>query len=187
MSPASPIFGDARRRLEQMRDWDVFRDRLRRLPGHVRTAGSLRKRALFERGYVLFQDFIPDNAYDTRITVVGNRAWGFTRDVRTGDFRASGSGKTNYDRERIHPDCIRIAFAAAAALGSQSTAFDFVLRTGEPLIVEFSYGYVPEAVHDAGGHWTADLSWHEGPSWPEHVILDNLLEEIKQSKTGAGQ
>ena len=58
---------------------------------------------------------------------------------------------------------------------------------GEPLIVEFSYGYVPEAVHDAGGHWTADLSWHEGPSWPEHVILDNLLEEIKQSKTGAGQ
>ena len=39
------------------------------------------------RGYVYFQDFIPDNQFDTRVTVIGNRAFAFIRKVRPGDFR----------------------------------------------------------------------------------------------------
>ena len=46
-----------------------------------------------EKGYVYFQDFIPDNQYDIRIVVVNmNKAFGIKRLVRNNDFRASGSG-----------------------------------------------------------------------------------------------
>ena len=176
ISPALRVFADARRRLTQMRNWSVFRDRLKRLGTHLRTARRRRRETIPERGYVLFQEFIPDNSYDTRITVVGDRAWGFTREVRTGDFRASGSGRIKYDRSKIHPACVEIAFTAARALRSQSTAFDFVLdASGQPLIVEISYGYLPEVPYNAGGFWAADLSWQEGHTWPEHAILEDLL------------
>src|SRR5690606_27066352 len=46
-----------------------------------------------EKGYVYFQDFMPDNMYDIRLIVIGDKAYGMKRGVREGDFRASGSGK----------------------------------------------------------------------------------------------
>ena len=45
-----------------------------------------------ERGYALFQRFVPGNDYDIRVTVIGERVFTFRRRVRPGDFRASGSG-----------------------------------------------------------------------------------------------
>lgn len=186
LSPVPRAFADSRRRLRQMSDSRVFWDRVRRLPAHVRLMRERRRRALPERGYVLFQEFMPGNDYDTRIAVVGQRAWGFTRDVRKGDFRASGSGAIRYDLERIHPDAVKIAFTVAAALRSQSTAFDFLLDPiGKPVIVEVSFGYAPAPVHDAPGHWEPDLSWHPGHTWPEHAILSDLLQEIERRKAAA--
>ena len=44
-----------------------------------------------EKGYVYFQDFIPNNDTDTRIVVIGDKIIGERRGVRNGDFRASGS------------------------------------------------------------------------------------------------
>src|SRR5690554_6348299 len=44
-----------------------------------------------EKGYVYFQEFIPNNDSDTRIVIVGNHAVAEKRFVRKGDFRASGS------------------------------------------------------------------------------------------------
>jgi glutathione synthase/RimK-type ligase-like ATP-grasp enzyme len=186
LSPVPRVFADSRRRVRQMSDSRIFWDRVRRLPEHVRRIRDLRKRALPERGYVLFQEFMPGNTHDTRIAVVGRRAWGFTRDVRKGDFRASGSGAIKYDLERIHPDCVKIAFTAAAALRSQSTAFDFVRDpAGRPVIVEVSFGYAPAAVYNAPGYWEPDLSWRPGHTWPEHAILTDLIKEIEQRKAGA--
>ena len=45
-----------------------------------------------DKGYVYLQDFIPDNNFDIRVIVIGERAFGIKRMVRDGDFRASGSG-----------------------------------------------------------------------------------------------
>ena len=63
-----------------------------------------------EKGYVYFQDFIPNNSYDIRIIVIGDKAFAIKRIIRDGDFRASGSGNIVYKRSEINERCIKIAF-----------------------------------------------------------------------------
>ncbi|MFQ5590204.1 MAG: RimK family alpha-L-glutamate ligase [Phycisphaerae bacterium] len=180
-SPAPAPFADSRRRIGQMLvNPRVFWRRLTGLRSYLRENRAQRRELPTERGYVFFQQFIPGNTFDVRVTVVGGRAWGFTRGVRPGDFRASGSGRISYDRGRIPEACVRIGFAVATALRSQSTAFDFVLGpSGEPMIVEISYGYEARAVFNAPGHWTPDLVWHEGHMWPQTAIMTDLVKAIE--------
>ena len=162
----------------------LYAGKLKRMPGIMKKKMHYRQWTPMERGYTLFQRFVPDNTSDTRITVVGNRAWGFMRYVRKNDFRASGSGFISYDRDLVDLDCVRIAFRAAEALGSQSMAFDFVRdRDGRHYIVEISFGYVSAAVHNTTGYWDRDLNWHEGHMWPEHAHLEDLIAEIKRKKS----
>lgn len=150
-------------------------DQMRRLP----TALLNRRLMAREKGYAYFQDFLPDNKFDTRVTVIGNRAFAFTRDVRPNDFRASGSGLLNYDRCRIDMKCVEIAISLANKIGSQSTAFDFLKdSTGSPKIAEISYCYDAKAVHDCDGFWDERLDWHPGHVWPQDAILEDLLKEI---------
>lgn len=134
-----------------------------------------------ERGYVYFQDFLPNNEFDTRVTIIGERAFAFRRRVRSNDFRASGSGQILHDRAEINPLCIRIAFEVAFKLGTQSLAFDFINdMQGYPKIVEVSFGYASSPVHDCNGFWDKELNWHEGAEWPEHAILKDLLRCIEK-------
>jgi glutathione synthase/RimK-type ligase-like ATP-grasp enzyme len=131
-----------------------------------------------ERGYVYFQEFIPNNQFDTRVTVIGHRGFIFHRRVRTGDFRASGSGQIVYGREATDPECLRSAFQVARRIGAQSMAFDFVQGTGgRPQILEVSFGFASKPVYDCGGFWDLGLHWHESPIWPEHAILEDVLQE----------
>jgi hypothetical protein len=149
---------------------------VKRLPRSLVIIQQLNKKMGRERGYVYFQDFIADNQFDTRITIIGNRAFAFTRNVRPGDFRASGSGDIIYDVRRIHPQCIQIAFEVTRKVGSQSMAFDFVLAANQqPMIVEVSYCYDPEAVYQCLGHWDDQFKWHEMHMWPQDAILVDLL------------
>jgi glutathione synthase/RimK-type ligase-like ATP-grasp enzyme len=132
-----------------------------------------------ERGYLYFQDFIPNNRFDTRITVLFNcYAFGFTRDVRKNDFRASGIGRLSYDITRINPKCIKIAFDISRILDVQSIAIDFVDDSGEPLITEVSYGFVSSCIYDCSGYWDTGLQWHEEHIWPEDLIISHLLKEV---------
>lgn len=56
---------------------------------------------ILQKDYVYFQKFLPNNTYDIRITVIGERCFGFIRYNRENDFRASGSGKIEYDTSKI--------------------------------------------------------------------------------------
>jgi len=155
--------------------WDFMRS----IPGKVHRRLSRNYLLGRERGYIYFQEFMPDNNHDTRITVIGRRAFGFIRQVRPGDFRASGGGGIVYDQDAISPDCIRTAFRVAHQLKAQSMAFDFVNDvSGEARIVEVSYGYASKPVFDCGGFWDPDLIWHDKPMWPEHAILEDVLAEV---------
>jgi glutathione synthase/RimK-type ligase-like ATP-grasp enzyme len=139
-----------------------------------------------EKGYVYFQDFIPGNDFDTRVTIIGNRAFGFTRNVRSGDFRASGSGDISYDVQRINLQCIRTAFEVTRKIGSQSLAFDFVLdEKKQPLILEASYCYDPRAVSGCHGHWDDQLNWYQGHMWPQDAILIDVMKEISLRRVSA--
>jgi hypothetical protein len=138
-----------------------------------------------ERGYIYFQEFMPDNSFDIRVTVIGSRAFAFTRDNRPGDFRASGSGRLCYDLGRIDRRCVEIAFRVAQSLRSQSLAFDFLFNASrEPVIGEISYCYMAKAVYDCPGHWDTNLTWHEGHLWPQDVILEDVMAKIQAQAAG---
>ena len=136
-----------------------------------------------QRGYALFQEYLPDNGFDTRITVIGDRAFGFRRINRPGDFRASGSGNIDPDPQQIDPNCIELAFNAARKLGSQSMAFDLLYKGAArtPVVVEVSYCYADWAVELCPGHWDGRLVWHEGRLWPEEAQVMDFLDVIHAS------
>ena len=69
-----------------------------------------------QKNYVLFQEFLPENEWDTRITVVGHRAFGFRRMNRPDDFRASGSGVFEVDTDQIDRRCVELAFESSEKL-----------------------------------------------------------------------
>lgn len=141
-----------------------------------------------EIGYAYFQDFIPGNNFDTRVNIIGDRAFAFTRNVRPGDFRASGSGDVVYDVRRINQKCVAIAFEVTRKIESQSMAFDFVLdESQEPLILEVSYAFgssrnIGQTVYSCPGHWDSKLNWHQGHVWPQDAILIDLLNEVYPSR-----
>lgn len=175
-------FYDAKRQLRDMSLREGPLATLRKIPGAMRRISSLNKGLGREGGYFYIQEFIPDNKYDIRVTVIGRRAFGFTRDVRPNDFRASGGGSINYDLDRIDPRCVEIAFETARKIGAQSLAFDFLrCLDGQSRIAEISYAFAAYAVHNCPGYWDDNLTWHEGHIHPEDAILTDLLEGIKRS------
>ena len=128
-----------------------------------------------EKGYVYFQDFIPNNDFDIRVVVVGNKLLTEKRFVRKGDFRASGSGK--FDYSHIPDEVIEIAFETSEKLQLQSVAFDFIFDKGKPLIVEMSYTFGTKGLRHCPGYYTRDHHWHED----SHIdfcgwIIEDLIQ-----------
>ncbi|WP_286845577.1 MULTISPECIES: ATP-grasp domain-containing protein [unclassified Proteiniphilum] len=128
-----------------------------------------------EKGYVYFQEFIPNNKFDTRIVVVAGRAAAERRMVRENDFRASGSGDYNY--EGIDLKAVKIAFDVSKRLNLQSVAFDFVYDgNNQPLIVEMSYGFGVEGISNVPGYWDSSLQWHEGKFNPQEWMMEEVVK-----------
>jgi hypothetical protein len=146
-----------------------------------------------QSGYALFQEFLPHNDFDTRITVIGNRAFGFRRFNRPNDFRASGSGNFDVDPKNIDERFIRVAFLTAKRLRSQSCAIDGLYKNGECVVAEVSYTYVSSAVHSCPGHWRLDgdpinghLIWTPGQLWPEEAQVADFIERMRETQIGHG-
>lgn len=130
-----------------------------------------------ERGYVYFQEFIPNNDSDTRIIVIGDKAFALKRFVRDNDFRASGSGNFKYAKEEFDENCVTAAFEFNRKLRAQCVAYDFLFDASRrPLLVEISYGFDPKAYEDCTGYWDEDMKWHEGRinpyGWMVELIRD---------------
>lgn len=128
-----------------------------------------------EKGYIYFQDFIPNNDCDIRIIVIGNRAFGIKRMVRVGDFRASGSGDIVYDEKCIPLECVSIAFDLSKKLGVQCLAYDFVFLNNEAKIVEISYGFNQNVYLDCRGYWNERLEFIEGKFFPEYFMIEDII------------
>jgi glutathione synthase/RimK-type ligase-like ATP-grasp enzyme len=129
----------------------------------------------WHRDYVLFQEFLSGNAFDTRVTVIGKRAFGFRRFNREGDFRASGSGIIDWNPAEVAADFIRLAFEVADRLKTQSCAIDGLWRDGEAMVAEISYTYASWAVERCPGYWDPEMNWHEGILSPEEAQVQDFL------------
>ncbi len=130
-----------------------------------------------ERGYLYFQKYLANNDFDTRVIVIGDKAFAIRRYVRKGDFRASGSGLISHRREDIDERCIQLAFQYTHTLSAQSMAFDFLMNdAGKPMIVEISYAFTPAGYDECPGYWDRSLQWHSGSFIEQHWILEEILQ-----------
>lgn len=132
-----------------------------------------------EKGYVYFQDFIPNLSCDYRLQFVYRRCWAMIRKVRKNDFRASGSHDMYFDNENIPQNILDIAYSIVDRLKLQSAAFDFLkdksdniylteisygfgvdleVRNGKYYVEEFNHGYWDENKHRIEGAFNP-LGW----------------------------
>ncbi|MEX0996001.1 MAG: hypothetical protein WDZ45_03005 [Flavobacteriaceae bacterium] len=147
--------------------------------GRMLISTEYSKKSGREKGYVYFQEFIPNNDSDIRIIVVDNKAFGLKRMVRKDDFRASGSGTINYSVTEIDIRCVEIAYQVNKSIQSQSIAFDFIFDPNDkPLIVEISYAYSTLAYDKCEGYWTEDLKFHKQQFTPQNWMLEDLIKNV---------
>lgn len=130
-----------------------------------------------EKGYVYFQDFIPNNDFDVRLIVIGGKyAYGMKRINRKGDFRASGS--ENYAYDSIDKNTLQVVFKISNKLNLQSVAFDIIYtHENHPVIIEMSYGFGTKGSGKCPGYWDEKLNWHEGEFNPFGWMVENLISE----------
>jgi glutathione synthase/RimK-type ligase-like ATP-grasp enzyme len=132
-----------------------------------------------ECGYVYFQDFIPQNTFDIRVIVIGDKAFAIKRHVRKNDFRASGSGFIEYQKELFDPALIEQSFVNASKIKAYCAAFDYVFLEGKALVVEVSYGFNKKGYYDCPGYWSRDLTWHEGTFNPYGWMIEDSVKLTK--------
>lgn len=172
----------------KQRLWVLKRDRnikaiIHVIKGIIRFAYPTEDAGLLPRqkGYVYFQNFIPDNNFDDRIVVIGDKAIAIRRYNRVGDFRASGSGLIKHNSNLFDSKTIKIAFDVATQIGSDSLAFDFLYdEIGSPVISEISYAFAMGAAYDnCLGYWDKDLSWHKDDVNPQRYIIEDFINSLK--------
>jgi hypothetical protein len=130
-----------------------------------------------QKNYVLFQKYLPGNEFDTRVTVIGDRAFAFRRFNRPNDFRSSGSGLIDHNNAEIDLQFVKMAFDVSKKLQFQSMAYDFLYNEEhKPEFCEISYSYLDTAVFSCKGFWDSQLNWHEGHYWPQFCQLQDLLK-----------
>ena len=64
-------------------------------------------------------------------------------------------------------------------------AYDFVLKEGNPVIIEISYAFADWAIHSCPGHWDSELNWFEGQMWPEEAQVDVFLDRVRTVKASS--
>jgi len=144
---------------------------------------KVRQRLLIEDYFdlVYWQEFVPGNDGDLRITVIGDRfAVGFWRKNRPGDFRASGSGLLDYDSP-VPEAAVRYCIDLNRRFAFDSMAYDLLFAGDDFVVVEMSYAYVDRAVFDAPGHYRMvghSLDFVPGHVEPQQLWVDWLLLEL---------
>ena len=145
---------------------------------HIKKTKKENNLSNVEKGYVYFQEFMAKNDFDTRIIVVGNKAFGIRRFNKANDFRASGSGKIDYNHQEIDKKIIKLAFQATNKIGAQCLAFDFVYDANKkPSIIEICYAFSMYAYDECEGFWDDSLNFHSQKFNPQYFMIENLLKE----------
>lgn len=176
LKPVRSVFNDFKNKMHRHADKKDWVATFRRFFSTQKNIFIANSRIPREKGYFLVQDFLPGNDFDTRVTVIGEKAIAFRRFNRPNDFKASGSGRIEYSSDEIDRNAVALAFESIKKLGAQSMAFDIIYTTdGKPVILEMSYSYLSEPVYKAGGYWDSSLIFHNDPIWPEAAIIELVL------------
>lgn len=177
-NPSPSLIYKTTSNIKSTHDKSSFMAKLKRVPEFIRTLKGAKKFP-HEKGYVYLQEFIPNDGFDMKVVVVGDKCTGLHRPIRSHDFRASGGGEVLYDKSLFSEDIIRSAFSVADALNLQCVGFDYVIdtRTNKGVIVEMSYGFSHTAVMGMNGYFDRECNWHNGAINAPHELLKNLIEK----------
>jgi glutathione synthase/RimK-type ligase-like ATP-grasp enzyme len=177
--PVAGYFSDLEIKLRKTKTIDEQLSRINRFPQVFRNIYQRNKLIGFERGYIYFQEFLPDNDYDIRVVAIGGRIFAYRRKVRRGDFRASGTGNFDFDIKKIDMRCVQLAYDISRKVGAQSLAFDFVHDVdGGPKIIEMSYCFGTEGFSQCEGYFDPDLNWRPEKIKAEDAILIDCLASV---------
>lgn len=176
-SPAPSLMYKASSNIRSSHDWKTIISKYKRIPEFLRTLSGAKKFPN-EKGYVYLQEFVPNDNFDMKIIVVGDKLTGLYRPTRSHDFRASGGGEVLYDKNLISNDIIDSAFATADKLKLKCIGYDYVIdkRSKKGLIIEMSYGFSHTALMGSGGYYDRNHNWYDEPLNAPVEILKNLLD-----------
>lgn len=137
-----------------------------------------------EIGYVYFQQFVPDNKFDDRVVVIGDRCFCLRRFCRDNDFRASGSGVITYDHTQFPVKALELAFSVSKKLKTQCLAMDVVYDiNNSPVIVEISYGFATGKVYEnCDGYFDSSLNWLDKKVTPQYFMIEDFIADLRQQK-----
>jgi glutathione synthase/RimK-type ligase-like ATP-grasp enzyme len=153
--------------------------RIKKIPEFLNTRAHAKQMPI-EKGYCYFQEFVSNEGFDLKVAVVGDKLSFLCRDVRKGDFRASGGGDIRYTKELVTKQIIDSAFDAYDNLGMECVGFDYVVDkdTLEGKIIEMCYGFDHKAVMGAGGYWDRDCVWHDQPLNVPNEVIKQVISKI---------
>jgi hypothetical protein len=73
-----------------------------------------------------------------------------------------------------------MAFHINEKIKAQSLALDYVFDPmGNPLVVEISYGFVPEGYDPCVGYWDKELNWYDGNFDPYGWMVEDVRKSIR--------
>lgn len=149
---------------------------LKKTLNFLRKNNKERRLEKVEKGYSYFQEFLPYNDFDTRIIVVGEIAFGIRRFNRKGDFKASGSGKIDFNANKIDVKLVSIAFDITDKIGAQCLAYDFIYdQKNNPKIIEACFLFSMLAYDNCEGFWTRDLTFYQEKFNPQDHMINNFI------------
>ena len=154
---------------------DSFKEVLKSM-AHLVYPYQLEKAKGRERGYVYFQEFIPDCKFDIRVQVVHDKCYAMSRFMRKNDFRASGSGDIEFDGSKMPVSTIKHSFDVAEIMQTQTLAIDWLPFRDSYLIAEVSYAWgIADGELDFG-YWDRSLNWHSGAINPYGWMVELVLK-----------
>lgn len=143
--------------------------------------------ALRQKGYVLFQEFVPPRGPEVRVIVIDREfVFGYKRTIPEGDFRASGRGRLL--KEALPARAVALALEAWEKLGFTSLAIDFLQGPSpeEWLVVEatiFAAVWSDKQLKVEGRpgryRWPPGAPEPEfvpGRWWPQELVLRRFLQ-----------
>lgn len=143
--------------------------------GHIIVPYKIERSRGREKGYVYFQEFISGCDHDIRIQFIGDICYAMKRNVRTGDFRASGANNIEYDGSKIPIEAIRLGYEIATKLQMQTLAIDLIPYQNSWKLAEVSYAFAIDEGECDYGYYTKDLQWHIGKFNPAEKLIEYML------------
>lgn len=176
-NPAPSLLYKAYSKAQSSRNWRTILSRIKKIPEFLNTRRH-GKQLPIEKGYCYFQEFIPNDGYDIKVVVVGEKLSYLARKTRKGDFRASGGGDIYYEKSLVTDQIIQSSFDVSRALKLQCMGFDYVVdrRSGKGVIIEMCYGFDAEALAGANCYWTLGGDCIDKPVDIPREVLTNLLQ-----------